>query len=334
MNDKIGKLRYLYKDVINGYTYFKEKKLYVKHLKEKDLGEVSQRKHEIFEDAKNRGLNDEKEKIQILIDSEAWTEEKEKDVEKLEEEILHLEQSKKKLILGKQIKEFNKKIEKKTKLYDDLASERESEVGFTAEKYVDKRINEEIVNLTFFKNRGLTERFFSEEEFDELTEQELLFYVRLYTVIALQYSNETLKKISVCGFFLNCFLICENNPDLFFGKPVTELTNNQVDIFSYGRYFKGIMTECKPAPYEISDNPDKLIEYYEASRKSRDAKQLKGGGKESEFMGSTVFGATKEELGAVIEEGEESTKFVDFKGQAESSGKDMDLKDFLKMHKK
>ena len=142
----------------------------------------------------------------------------------------------------------------------------------------------------------LKEQYFSEEEFEDLTSADLDAYTVLHTAVNSQFSDNILKKISVCPFFVNSFFICDNNPNLFFGKPVVELTNYQIDIFSYGRYYKFIMSECRPPTQDLYDAPQKLVEYYEAARKAKEAKESKkglGSGKQSEYMGSTLFGATK-----------------------------------------
>lgn len=337
MNEEISTLRYLYKDVINGYSKVEEKSVYVKHLKERDIGNIEERKIRLKEEAKRNGLLDEKQKIELLIEQELWTKVKEDDIEKIRKEVLHLKESKKKLVLGHQIKQFNKKIDRQQKLFLDLHRERSENLGFVAETYSDKKINEEIVRDTFFKGEDLKEAFFSEEEFQELSNAELDAYTVLYSAVNSQFSENILKKISVCPFFVNSFFICENNPNLFFGKPVVELTNYQIDIFSYGRYFKQIMSECKNPTHDLYEEPQKLIEYYEAAYKAKQAKENKkglGSGKQSEYMGSTMFGATEEELRSMSAGDDESSSMVNFSQEAEKTGGDMGINEFLKLHQK
>lgn len=336
MKDEISRLRHLYKDIINGYSYVPEGKIYVRHLKEKDVGEIEEKRLNLKRQAMDEGLEDEDEKIKLLIDNEIWSYEKENDINKLKGEIETLQETRGKLVLGKQIKQIKSKIKKKEKLYSDLMNERVSQVGFTAETYSDKKINEEIVRILFSKDKEFSTPFFSQEEFEELSTPDLDAYTTLYTSVNFQYSEKIIKKISICPFFLNAFFVCENNSNQFFGKPVVELTNYQIDVFSYGRYFKGIMAECERPPKDLHDDPEKLIEYYELARSSKEAKEKRqsGSNKQSEFMGSTVFGASKEELVSIAGGEGGGGELVDLSREVEGSGKDLGLNEFLKMHKK
>ena len=190
MKEELSTLRYLYKDVINGYSKVDEENIYIRHLRETDIGHIEERKAKLTEEAKQKGLEDEDEKIKLLISQDLWTQVKEDDIEKLKKEIGHLRESKRKLILGRQIKQFNKIIERKEKLFSDLYKERTGEVGFTAEQYADKKVNEEIVKDTFFKSQELGDPFFSEEKFEEMTSRELEVYSMLYNAVNSQFSDK------------------------------------------------------------------------------------------------------------------------------------------------
>lgn len=339
MKNELSTLRYLYEDVINGYSKVDENGIYISHLKETDIGEIEERKIKLTEEAKGKGLHDEEEKIELLVSQGLWTQQKEVDIKKVRSEIIELRETKKKLILGRQIKQINKQIQFKENIYKDLSKERRDEVGHTAEDYADKKVNEELVFKTFFKGPELSDPFFSNEEFEDLTNKDLEGYTLLYTAINSQFSDTILRKISVCPFFLNSFFVCENNTNLFYGKPVTELTNYQIDVFSYGRYYKSIMADAKNPPNELYEEPEKLIQYYENAKKSKEAKENRKGfgkGKQSEYMGSTVFGASKDELEALAGTSGEGgdAVMVNFSKEANKTGGDMGLNDFLNLHKK
>lgn len=337
MKNELGTLRYLYKDVINGYSKIDENDIYISHLKETDIGQIEERRIKLTEEARGKGLHDEEDKVALLIEQQLWSQEKEDDLKKIKEEVLRLKESKSKLILGRQIKQINKQISFKEKQFKDLARERSDEVGHVAENYAEKKINEELVYQHFFKGSELTEPFFSREEFEDITNKELSTYTLLYTAVNSQFSDKVLRKISVCPFFLNSFFVCENNTNLFYGKPVVDLTNYQIDIFSYGRYYKSIMSECKSAPNELYAEPEKLVEYYENAKKAKEAKENRknsGRGKESKYMGSTVFGAEKGELELLTDPEDGNSAIVDFAKVAEKSGGQMGLNEFMNLHKK
>ena len=99
------------------------------------------------------------------------------------------------------------------------------------------------------------------------------------------------------------------------------------------------MSDAKNPPNELYEDPEKLIEYYENAKKAKEAKENKKGfgkGKQSEYMGSTVFGASKEELEALAgSEGDEGDAvMVNFSKEASKTKGDMGLNELLNLHKK
>ena len=75
-------LRKLYKDIILGYSYIPSQSIYIKHPYEIDLGLIEDLYIQHFNEAKIRGLADEKGKIEELCNADLWSEEKEKKIEK------------------------------------------------------------------------------------------------------------------------------------------------------------------------------------------------------------------------------------------------------------
>ena len=159
-----------YKQQIDGVSLLSDNGnlLYVKHLSDLDIGELELATDKYHKEAEGKGLPPEKEKLSILIKQELWADEKENEVSTLRKQVALLQDTHKKLFLKKQLKNSQKKIDSVLKDLTSLLSEREEILGLTCEKYAEKKSNEEIVAHCFFKDREMTQRFFSEEEFDEL----------------------------------------------------------------------------------------------------------------------------------------------------------------------
>ena len=69
----------------------------------------------------------------------------------------------------------------------------------------------------------------------------------------------------------NIFYLCDDNVFNFYGKPVITLTFYKIEIYSYGRYFKSlIQTSEDKIPDHIVEDPDKLIEWAQASKNVKD----------------------------------------------------------------
>ena len=130
-------------------------------------------------------------------------------------------------------------------------------------------------------------------------------------------------------FFINSFLISNDDPMIFFGKPIVELTNYQIDIFSTGKFYKSIMSSRGNPPEEYYENPEKLVEWYESS-KSVEAIKKQTEGKEA----STVVGADKEEMAEMIKDNPfaiDLNKEVR-KKMKEKGTETLEMQDIMKIH--
>ena len=149
-----------------------------------------------------------------------------------------------------------------------MAQSRNDLVEPTIESYCDKIINELYVYKALFKDSELKEPYLTEEEFDNLSFQELGELVKIYNGTIQAFTEENIKKIGVNSFFLNAFLMCDNDPVKFYGKNVLDLTVYQMSLFSRGKYYKSILTEGSEPPSEYYDDDkngmDNLVKWYDS----------------------------------------------------------------------
>jgi hypothetical protein len=119
-----------------------------------------------------------------------------------------------------------------------------------------------------FKDSELKEPYLTQEEFDDLSFQELGELVKIYNESIQAFTEENIKKIAVNSFFLNAFLMCDNDPVKFYGKNVLDLTVYQMTLFSRGKYYKSILTEGSEPPSEYYEDDkhgmDNLVKWYDA----------------------------------------------------------------------
>ena len=157
MSDKklatFSNCRKLYKDIIKGYSHIRSHDIYIKHFKEIDIGEINEIKEEIILDCKEKGLLSEKEKIEILIESELWTKKQEQEIRSLTEQIDDQRQAKTKLFIKAQLNAVQGVIDKKSKQLSKLITERDSLVGLTVEKFSEKKSSEQIIRLALFNDK-------------------------------------------------------------------------------------------------------------------------------------------------------------------------------------
>ena len=140
-----------------------------------------------------------------------------------------------------------------------------------------------------------------------------------------------MKRVALSGFFLNNFYLCKDNPFIFYGKPVVELTYHQGDLFSYGRYFKHVLSEMKhQPPPDVMEDPDKLIEQYDVQQNQEKMNE----GKDTSGTASTYIGATKEDMDSlgITEEVKNDPNVVDLNEELAKADGDLSMEDLIKLH--
>jgi hypothetical protein len=323
-NQEFSICRKLYKDIINGYTYVPYHKIYIKHFKEIDIGEINESKQKIIEDSKTKGLLSEKEKIDILIESDHWSQEKESEIQILEEQISNHRQAKTKLFLKAQLDAIQHEINKKQKKLDTLITEKSSIMGLTVEKHAEKKSSEEIIKFALFKDSNFCHPLHTTKEYEELEYKELEELINIYSEIMYDFSEKRIKMISAATFFMNALMLCKNNPFIFFGKPVCQLTNFQMEMFSYGLSFKNVLEKGNTPPVDTSSDLEQMVEWYESSGNIQRLSE-----KSKDRDGSTVMGASKKELRMMTGEGDQ---VIDLAKEAEKKGGELNIKDFVRIH--
>ena len=322
--------RKIYADVINGYSLIESEgeNLYIRHLNESDIGFISSKYKLYFLEAEEKGLLSEELKLKLLKEQGIWSEEEDKYL-KAKEELSRNIENKKNLLIKSQVQAISEIIKQQEKDFNSLQNRRSEAIDLTCEKYADRRSNEEIVNLCLYKDPRLKEKFFAKKEYEEMDQTELYAYIFLYNNSLSNFHSEYIKQIAAMPFFINSFLISNDDPMIFFGKPVVELTNYQIDLFSTGKFYKSIMSSRGNPPEEYYENPEKLVEWYESS-KSVEAIKKQTEGKEA----STVVGASKEEMSEIIKDNpfavnlnKEVNKKMEEKGT-----KTLEMQDIMKIH--
>ncbi len=332
MNDPFKKYKDLYRDLIFGFSEFRfessKSKVFIKHLNDLETGHTERTYKEHLYLAKEQGLKTEQESINFLIEEGIWSKEKDERIEELTEKLKQLESTKSKLIIHAQLATLQKEIKPLSDELYILIHERNENVGMTAEAFANKKISESTIQSCFYKDRDLKELYFTEEEFDYLEHSEVNECLSIYTeMISERFGGDEIKRVAACPFFMNVYVLCDDNPFNFFGKPILTLTNFQVALMSHAKYLKNLMSNHKSPPDDFQGSPDKVIEWYELQIKSAEAKNnmdTKGDG-----GGKSIFGASKAELTSMETDEEKS---MNLNEEIEKHGGEMNFEEILKMH--
>lgn len=318
-------------DVIRGYNKSYLEKFgtfYLKHIDLFSSEEIDERKKEYENHAKSKGLPTEEEKLKDLEKEGLWSSEKDTRIKECLQQASALKITKSKFILQADMDSIQKQIENIQQEHAEIASEKLELVGYTVESYATKKVNEFFIYTTSYKDIECTVPLFSREVFEEIHEKDIFLLIANYNTLSAMYSDDNLKRVALSGFFLNSFYLCEDNPFIFYGRPVVELTFNQNELFSFGKYFKHILSELKhdPDPETMSD-PDKLIDLFNVSKNSDKIKQ-----KMDESSATTVVGATQEDMKRMGLTSGQPDGAVSLAKAAAEKGGSLDMNDLIKLH--
>lgn len=251
LTQQYEKLRIIYSEIVNGYTYDEERNIYVKHLSERENGELSRKRQSLFLKLKKEGVPSEQEKLQQVIDAEMWSTEKEEEILQHKYIILDNEKNLEKII-PQQHGPILKIIEQTKEKLGELLYERRQVVGITAEECAEKDSSLFLFHLCFFTDPKLETRLFpSYSDTDELEDQQISDYSRLIESMYKKFNEETLKKVAIMPFFMNYYINCKDKVHTFFGKPIVDLTSFQLHLISLGNRNINILEQSKGEPPEI-----------------------------------------------------------------------------------
>ena len=323
-------LKLVFSEIVEGYSLTRSElfgDLKIKHINNYDSAKTDIKNNYYFEKAVSQGLPKREEKLEYLIKEKLWDPEKDKEADRLKEMLKGMNRTKSKLFLQAQIDAIKKDIVDNEIKLSNILAEKESVIGFTAEEYANRRINEYYMHISILDEEG--KQLFGENEFDELEQDQVNDIMQVYEKNNRKFKAEILKKISLADFFTNIFYLCEDNVFNFYGKPVIDLTFYQIEIYSYGRYFKSIIQNSEEKiPDHIVEDPDKLIEWAESSKNVKEVLEKSSG--DAESGASSIMGATKQDLEkAGIDQNQD---VIDLSQKAQEKGGRLTMEDMMKLH--
>lgn len=323
-------LKLVFSEIVEGYSLTRSElfgDLKIKHINNYDSAKTDIKNNYYFEKAVSQGLPKREEKLEYLIKEKLWDPEKDKEADRLKEMLKGMNRTKSKLFLQAQIDAIKKDIVDNEIKLSNILAEKESVIGFTAEEYANRRINEYYMHISILDEEG--KQLFGENEFDELEQDQVNDIMQVYEKNNRKFKAEILKKISLADFFTNIFYLCEDNVFNFYGKPVIDLTFYQIEIYSYGRYFKSIIQNSEEKiPDHIVEDPDKLIEWAQSSKNVKEVLEKSSG--DAESGASSIMGATKQDLAkAGIDENQD---VIDLSQKAQEKGGRLTMEDMMKLH--
>lgn len=271
--------------------------VFIKHITIKEREFFNKKYKAYLAHAISKGLPKEDDALKKAIEDELWSQKEDEEIKVSEKYIETLNITRKKVFKKLQIDEIEKSIrEEKEKVAKKLA-EKKQILGKTAEDYASSRASDYLIYSCFYKDKELNQRFFSEEEFDEISNKELEECILVYNSYFNDISDLNIQHIAISDFFHPNYLVLDHPMELF-GKPMVKLSENQTRLIIYAKIFKNIFETVEHIPEEIKKDPEALLQYKDKSQAQKEFESKTKSKKKGNVDGAEmVFGATKEEIG-------------------------------------
>lgn len=287
--------RKVFRDIVEGKTraVIGDVKYYIKHLSALDQVDIDDIRKKYYDNAISRGIPVQKDILKRLSEEGDWTKDNEKEIKRQEAFIEQLQKNKTQLVLKSQIDQQNKTIQETRKKINELHAKKKSLMGVNAEDYADKRSNDFYVIKSFYKDPDLDEPVFpKQKDFDDLYAEEMGLFVSAYNETFLAFEELKIQEMILQDFYYIYFPFSDDTVG-FFGKPVCQLTYNQLKLIVYTKIFKNIFENNKHIPEKIKKDPQALLDFGSISDEAKTKMQEKF---DESKDGSTLFNASEEDF--------------------------------------
>lgn len=279
-HEEIYNIKNIYLEIIRGYSYDFEKDIYVKHFTDLERIQIIEKRNEIIEKIKIKGLRTEKEALKYIISENIWSHEKEKEIAELELKVEDNTRMANNMVVAAQKNTILKLVEKDKEELSKKRNERENLLGLTVEKYADNKYINYYLYFSFFKDSGLKQRYFSESDFVDLEDNEISDYFQIYSRALDKFNESNFKKIAVTPFFVNIAAMAYEDTRLFLDKSVLDYTNYQLEIFNMAKRNVRVSSEANGDPPIIHSQTkySQLIKWYDLQYATSETKRKEAAG--------------------------------------------------------
>jgi hypothetical protein len=272
--------------------------VFIKHIGIKEREFYNKKYKTYFAHAISKGLPQQEDALKKAISDDLWSEKEDEEIKVSEKYIETLKITRKKVFRQLQINEIEKNLKEENEKVAKKLAEKKQILGKTAEDYASNRASDYLIYTCFYKDKNLTKKLFSEEEFQEISTGELEECILLYNSYCNEISDLAIQHIAISDFFHPNYLVLDY-PTEFFGKPMVQLSENQIRMLIYAKIFKNIFETVEHIPDKIKKDPEALLEYKDKNSAEKEFDSKRKAKKKNDGIDGAemLFGATKEEIG-------------------------------------
>jgi hypothetical protein len=279
-------------EVFDGYTdvTYKSKTAYIKHFSIRDQRYIHRFYNKYKSLAESKGIPSEKEMLDSLRKDGLWSDDDDQKIIGLEQEMEGLNSSKRAVFLPSQKKNIQNSIDSKRRELHFLIIKKAELLGKTSESYGSQRSNEEFIRYLIYSDKQCLTHFFTDEEFADLSEDEVEFFVRENDAVSRRLSEQNIQCCVLRDFF-NMYMSQTEDISSFYGRPIIELSVYQLKLAIYARIFFNMFQHHEDIPERIKKEPEAIFDFVERKKGNNNRVSADNNG-----GASAIFGATKEDL--------------------------------------
>lgn len=296
--------------------------LYFKHLSQEEQRGILSKSKIFQKEAETNGLMSEEEALYELMDQGMWSKDEERLMLEHEAQAKALKDSIPLQVLPSKAKLLQKEIDDLEKKLSKVKFDRSSLLGLTCEKYVYNKTQKSVIeNVMYY------DPCFEEPVFDRLYVNERAREAEIYKLqqeFFEKFKDDSISRAVLSDYFSMYLPFCEDVLGVF-GKPLKDLTNYQLKLISYGRYFLNVFKNAtKEIPENIAKDPELLISFSQSQRsESTKSKSREGQG------ASTYFGASKDDIESLKSSNEKS---IDLSEEVKKRGGSLNMQQMMELH--
>lgn len=295
-------------------------RLFIRHfsLRDQNLISIFYEKYEKI--AISKGIEKSEQIYKRLKEEGDWSDSDDLKISEMKTYVENLKKTKSKIFLPSQKEAHQKLIDKEESELNFLLSKKAELVSVSAEDFAHKRSNEEFLRTLIYKDETLKNLAFSDEEFGELTANDITEISKIYYEVSKNLSDINIQKIVLQDFF-NMYLSACENPYFFYGRFISELSVYQIKLCLFGRIFYNIFQYHDDIPEEIKKEPQAIFDFVD-SKKNRESF------KDKYKDGATaVFGATEKDLDVL----DPSARKISLSEEIKKNGGSLNMDQMIKL---
>ena len=322
--------RKVFRDIVKGWSQveYQDQTFYIKHLNATDQVDIDEIKANYLQSAISRGIPKQEEVLKDLKKNKTWTNEDERKIKRQEAYIEQLIKGKSQIVLKSHLDQQNKNVEEAREELNKLKLRKSQLMGVNAEDYAEKRSNDHYVIKSFFLDAKMEEPLFPDEHsFNELYADDVSGYIQLYNQTFECFEELNIQKMILQDFYYIYFPFSDDTVG-FFGRPVVELTYNQLKLIVYTKIFKSIFENNQHIPEKIKKDPQALLDYGSISSEAKDKIKEQFG---DDTDGSTLFNATEEDYEYAGLQKPSDKAGISLHKAAEKKGGSLNMQDLMEL---